>query len=57
LDLKADGAKLVKGEETSVGRVGRMAIAPVLKTGAAKAAYRFESCTLRLRADMRDEYE
>ena len=24
-----------------------MAIAPVLKTGAAKAAYRFESCTLR----------
>ena len=40
-----------------VGRVGRMAIAPVLKTGAAKVAYRFESCTLRWTAEMRNEFE
>ena len=38
---------MVRSEELPVRRVGRMAIAPVLKTGAAKAAYRFESCTLR----------
>jgi hypothetical protein len=39
---------VVRGEELLVWRVGRMAIAPVLKTGAAKVAYRFESCTLRV---------
>jgi hypothetical protein len=46
LALSGGGAKMLKSSAVS-GRAGRMAIAPVLKTGAAKAAYRFESCALR----------
>jgi hypothetical protein len=51
--VRGEGLLVATGEEMLVRRVGRMAIAPVLKTGAAKVAYRFESCTLRL--DCRDE--